>query len=103
MGRVFLTTADQVKHSLKELYAKRDAVSQDMEQAFESIPTSVGMNGPLLDNDGYPRADVDVMHVRMQRQKIISELQYHPSPISRLGSTICHTTTTAKQQQVGSR
>merc|ERR1712241_1318258 len=31
----------------------------------------VGMNGPLIDNEGYPRNDIDIVKVRTARQKII--------------------------------
>ena len=31
----------------------------------------VGMNGPLIDNEGYPRNDIDIVKVRTARRKII--------------------------------
>ena len=31
------------------------------------------MKGPLVDNEGYPRSDIDVYAVRQARNKIISE------------------------------
>lgn len=33
----------------------------------------VGMKGPLVDNEGFPRADIDVYAVRVARNKTISE------------------------------
>lgn len=33
------------------------------------------MSGPLVDNDGYPRNDIDIYAVRTARNRIISEQQ----------------------------
>ena len=32
----------------------------------------VGVSGPLVDNDGYPRNDIDIYAVRTARNRIIS-------------------------------
>lgn len=32
---------------------------------------SIGMDGPLIDSEGFPRADIDIYSVRHARQKII--------------------------------
>ena len=40
---------------------------------FLSQQGDVGMKGPLVDNEGYPRSDIDVYAVRQARNKIISE------------------------------
>merc|ERR1712051_592093 len=37
----------------------------------------VGMNGPLIDNEGYPRNDIDIVKVRTARQKIICLMNDH--------------------------
>jgi hypothetical protein len=48
-------------------------------KTFHSICVSlmqekdVGMDGPLLDNEQYPRADIDLVVVRTSRNKIICE------------------------------
>ena len=34
------------------------------------------MKGPLVDNEGYPRSDIDVYAVRQARNKIISEYSF---------------------------
>lgn len=36
---------------------------------------NVGMDGPLIDREGYPRADIDVYTVRKARQRIICKYQ----------------------------
>ena len=37
------------------------------------VQSGVGLKGPLVDRDGYPRSDIDVYAVRVARNKIICE------------------------------
>ena len=47
----------------------------------------VGVSGPLVDNNGYPRNDIDVYAVRTARNRVISE---HQCGIELWGDTVCH-------------
>ena len=72
MGRAFVSTADQLKQTLKSIDTRREQVSEEMEQRSAFIPADVGMTGPLIDRDGFPRGDIDVTSIRTHRQRIIS-------------------------------
>ena len=42
-------------------------------QSFTLQQQDVGMDGPLVDTEGFPRADIDVYSVRHARHGIICE------------------------------
>ena len=67
------THTDTLKDELKALYTHRENIEQEIEQHTQALPPSVGLDGPLVDSEGFPRADVDVHAVRSHRQKIISK------------------------------
>lgn len=58
------------KQQLLALDRKRVAMEADIE-ALMSTLEPVGMSAPLVDADGFPRADVDVMRVRETRVQIV--------------------------------
>ena len=68
-----MTLADQLKEQLRLLESKRSDVEKELLLNIEALPSDPGMTGPLVDFEGYPRADVDLPLVRQLRQRIISE------------------------------
>ena len=48
----------------------------------------VGMNGPLIDNEGYPRNDIDVVKVRTARQKIICLMNDHKQIMKKISDAL---------------
>jgi len=48
----------------------------------------VGMNGPLIDNEGYPRNDIDVVKVRTARQKIICLMNDHKEIMKKISDAL---------------
>ncbi|KAM5533439.1 hypothetical protein V8D89_012877 [Ganoderma adspersum] len=56
----------------RDLMARKDAIEEQMEAQFSILQTNgVNMDTPLLDPDGFPRADIDIWAVRHARVKII--------------------------------
>ena len=56
----------------RDLIARKDAIEQQMEAQFSILQSNgVNMDTPLLDPDGFPRADIDIWAVRHARVKII--------------------------------
>lgn len=49
---------------------------------------NVGMDGPLVDNEGYPRNDIDVHKIRIARQKIICLSNDHKSLMTKLADLL---------------
>ncbi|XP_026542627.1 26S proteasome non-ATPase regulatory subunit 9 [Notechis scutatus] len=58
---------------LQELLKKKDEIEAQIKAYYEVLQDQrgVGMNEPLVDAEGYPRADVDVYQVRSARHNII--------------------------------
>lgn len=63
----------RLKAFLRELCDKRDALERDIQEATLRLnsPGQPGMTGALLDQEGYPRADIDVVQVRSDRHRVI--------------------------------
>lgn len=63
--------ADGLKAELRELLAKKDALESEIGDIVEALNGSgmAGPRGPLVDGEGYPRADVDVHGTRTLRHK----------------------------------
>ena len=52
------------------LEVERSAIESNIRSALESLGPA-GMRAPLVDSEGFPRADVDLYHVRATRQRVI--------------------------------
>lgn len=57
---------------VKELMAKKDKIEADIKTWYEVLESqgNVGTDTPLVDRQGYPRNDVDVVQVRKARHEI---------------------------------
>ena len=57
---------------VRGLMARKDAIEEEMEAQFSILQSNgVNMDTPLVDPEGFPRADIDVWAVRHARVKII--------------------------------
>ncbi|KAL6114123.1 psmd9 [Pungitius sinensis] len=60
-------TMDDVKNLVK----KKDEIEEQIKAYYDVLADQgVGVEGPLVDAEGFPRADVDVYHVRTARHSI---------------------------------
>nr|XP_022319909.1 26S proteasome non-ATPase regulatory subunit 9-like [Crassostrea virginica] len=58
---------------MKKLMKKRDEIESEIKALHEVLDSQkgIGMNEPVIDSEGYPRADIDVYTVRHARHKVI--------------------------------
>jgi len=58
---------------LKELIRKKNVIEKDIQIWYDVLKSqgNVGMDSALVDSEGYPRNDVDVVQVRTARHNII--------------------------------
>jgi 26S proteasome non-ATPase regulatory subunit 9 len=57
---------------VKELTAQKDEIEKQIRQHQQSLEAiGVGMDKPLVDREGFPRADIDVHAVRIERHAVI--------------------------------
>jgi len=62
---------EQLRHSLKELGVRRATLQKRLDDNVAFLAsTSVGMHGPLVDEEGFPRADLDLYAVRTARNVV---------------------------------
>lgn len=56
----------------EQLVARKIHIEEKMNECNQVLISegNVGLNGPLIDPEGYPRADIDIYKVRMARQTI---------------------------------
>jgi len=70
------TNNAQVPAELQALFAKQDkakAIEDEiraLQETLENMPGKPGLKGPLIDKDGFPRADVDIYKAREHRHRI---------------------------------
>ncbi|KAM5193172.1 26S proteasome non-ATPase regulatory subunit 9 [Mantella aurantiaca] len=60
-------------HDVQQLIAKKDVIEAEIKAYYDVLEDqkNVGMDGPLVDIEGYPRADVDLYQIRTARHSII--------------------------------
>jgi len=63
---------DETKERAKATVLRRDEVERDMKEILGRLnaPGGAGTQQPLVDEEGYPRADVDVIAARNDRHKL---------------------------------
>ena len=60
-----------LKDELKALMAKREEMENSLEESLQLLKgTPAGVNEPLIDREGFPRADCDLYMVRRERGKV---------------------------------
>ncbi|KAK9914946.1 hypothetical protein WJX75_002695 [Coccomyxa subellipsoidea] len=63
--------AGPIKVQVRDLMLKREDIEADVSLRSERLDAAgVGLHGSLLDKEGYPRADIDIMSIRIDRQRI---------------------------------
>ncbi|KAF7299543.1 Nas2-N domain-containing protein [Mycena chlorophos] len=65
-----LPTPTTPAETARALMARRQAIDDSL-QFYAAELGEVGMNGPLVDAEGYPRPDIDIYRVREARKSII--------------------------------
>ncbi|XP_065846250.1 26S proteasome non-ATPase regulatory subunit 9-like [Oscarella lobularis] len=71
---------------VRDLIAQKDAIEAEIKALSDVLDSQkgVGMNEPLVDTEGFPRADIDIYSVRTARNKIIRLHNDHKSLMSQI-------------------
>ena len=67
-----LNETDGVKNQLLELDKKREGMEKEMimiVDLLENMNGNPGVKGSIIDEEGFPRADVDIFEVRKLRNR----------------------------------
>ncbi|XP_071502962.1 26S proteasome non-ATPase regulatory subunit 9-like [Diadema antillarum] len=82
------------------LVAKKDDIEREIKALFEVLESQggVGMTGPLIDSEGYPRSDIDVYSVRTARHDIICLQNDHKALMKEIEEAL-HTLHSIERQQ----
>uniref|UniRef100_A0A383VU54 Nas2 N-terminal domain-containing protein n=1 Tax=Tetradesmus obliquus TaxID=3088 RepID=A0A383VU54_TETOB len=77
---------EALKAELKQLQAQRSAIEAEIKERSDRLndPGQPGMNGSLLDKEGFPRSDIDIHAVRSDRNAVIRLANDHKHLSSRL-------------------
>nr|XP_018901555.1 PREDICTED: 26S proteasome non-ATPase regulatory subunit 9 [Bemisia tabaci] len=70
---VILNTMEKdLRQNVLRLMAEKEKIETTIREMFQILETNrVTMNDPLVDNEGFPRQDIDVFQVRHARHQII--------------------------------
>ncbi len=95
-------TKDQVEECrvrLKVLIRKKDAIEEEINAIHEVLNSPgedgtqpVGLQGNLVDADGFPRNDIDVMNIRTLRNRFFTLQNDHMSTMKNIekGLVVLH-------------
>lgn len=62
--------ANPIKQKLQALAQHRESLEHELFQITDYLQScGAGLNGPLVDDEGFPRADIDVYNIRVMRNK----------------------------------
>lgn len=66
---------------VQQLIARKDEIETQIKAFYDVLEDqkNIGMEGPLVDREGYPRSDIDIFQVRTVRHKIICLQNDHKS------------------------
>ncbi|OSD07276.1 hypothetical protein PYCCODRAFT_1442045 [Trametes coccinea BRFM310] len=71
--------------NVRSLMARKDAIEAEMEAQFSILQSNaVNMDTPLVDSEGFPRADIDVWAVRHARVRIIELRNDHKALMDKI-------------------
>ncbi|KAI9285997.1 hypothetical protein BC943DRAFT_322292 [Umbelopsis sp. AD052] len=73
-----MAESSSAMENAKALMAKKDSIEAEIRELQANLQTQgVGMDQPLVDREGYPRNDIDVVAVRTARRTIIELTNDH--------------------------
>ncbi|XP_022806548.1 26S proteasome non-ATPase regulatory subunit 9-like isoform X1 [Stylophora pistillata] len=93
--------ADVSMKKVKDLITKKDAIEQEIKE-FQDVLDSqkgVGMNEKLIDEENYPRSDIDVYTVRVARNRIICLQNDHKALMKEIEEGIHEVHAQAREQR----
>lgn len=80
-----MTSVQELKDQLKDIHARRARLEEQVSVHTARLEAAgVGMHGPLLDEEGFPRSDIDIPAIRADRNKVITLSNDHKELTSQL-------------------
>ncbi|CAL8468408.1 g7948 [Coccomyxa elongata] len=93
-----------IKVQLNDLISKREDIEADVSWRSERLTVAgVGLEGSLLDKEGYPRADIDIMSIRTDRKRIAELTNDHKSVTKQIYRLIQELHAATKQSSLPDR
>ncbi|XP_027709346.1 26S proteasome non-ATPase regulatory subunit 9 [Vombatus ursinus] len=94
-------TAPVTISDVQELVRRKDEIEAQIKAYYEVLEDQkgVGMNEPLVDVEGYPRADVDVYQVRTARHNIICLQNDHKALMKQVEEALHQLHASGKEKQ----
>ncbi|XP_073255532.1 26S proteasome non-ATPase regulatory subunit 9-like [Porites lutea] len=93
--------ADVSMKKVKDLMAKKDAIEKEIKEFQEVLDSQkgVGMHEKLIDDENYPRSDIDVYTVRVARNRIICLQNDHKALMKEIEQGIHEIHVKAREQK----
>ncbi|XP_013415550.1 26S proteasome non-ATPase regulatory subunit 9-like [Lingula anatina] len=87
--------------SVKELIAQKDALEAELKELMDVLESQggVGMDGPILDEEQYPRSDIDVYTVRHARHRIACLQNDHKAKMKEIEENLYQLHEEARKQK----
>ncbi|XP_038065480.1 26S proteasome non-ATPase regulatory subunit 9-like [Patiria miniata] len=78
------------RQKVQDLMNEKDAIEQEIKEFHEVLESqgNVGMHGPLIDKEGYPRSDIDLYSVRTARHRIICLQNDHKALMANIENSL---------------
>ena len=95
------------RETLKALIAQKDAIEREIMEVSDALSSSTNLGGvetPLVDREGFPRADIDIHTTRTLRNKLATLNTDHKALMARIESGLLNAlpaTSTSSHQPTG--
>ncbi|NP_001086313.1 proteasome 26S subunit, non-ATPase 9 L homeolog [Xenopus laevis] len=89
-GAEELCESDVTVRDVQLLISKKDEMEAEIKALYDLLQDQkgIGMDGPLVDREGYPRADVDIYQVRTARHNIICLQNDHKAIMKKIEQSL---------------
>ncbi|XP_018101253.1 proteasome 26S subunit, non-ATPase 9 L homeolog isoform X1 [Xenopus laevis] len=88
-GAEELCESDVTVRDVQLLISKKDEMEAEIKALYDLLQDKgIGMDGPLVDREGYPRADVDIYQVRTARHNIICLQNDHKAIMKKIEQSL---------------
>ncbi|XP_051806879.1 26S proteasome non-ATPase regulatory subunit 9 isoform X2 [Acanthochromis polyacanthus] len=93
--------SEMTMDDVKKLIKKKDEIEEQIKAYYDVLEDGVGVEGPLVDEEGYPRADVNLYQIRTARHEISCLQNDHKAIMVEIEEALhkLHAREKAKQKQ----
>lgn len=80
---------DEARAKLREMGERRKVIEEEMEALTETLSTTgAGVQGKLVDAEGFPRADIDVHQTLVHRNRMAGASTSSPSTLLEIALSV---------------